>query len=205
MGDFTHLNTPADIKLLTKTMSRKYKFRDQDELYFVSFALVYWIDLFIRTEYKEIMLDSWKHCQKKKGMELYAWCIMTSHVHMIIGSQKDKMEGIMRDMKTHTSKQLKHAIQNHPGESRKEWMMAMMQDAGKRNGNNTDFQLWQQDNHPIELTTSAIMHQKLDYIHDNPVEAGIVEKAEDYLYSSARDYFGMRGLIDIILLDPILI
>jgi putative transposase len=46
------------------------------------------------------------------------------------------------------------------------------------------------------------MHQKLDYTHNNPVEAGVVEKPEDYLYSSARDYYGIKGLIDIILIDP---
>ena len=67
-------------------MSTKYKFKDPDKLYFVSFAVVYWIDLFIRKEYKDILLDSWKYCLTNKGMELYAWCIMTSHVHIIIGS-----------------------------------------------------------------------------------------------------------------------
>ena len=66
-------------------MSRKYKFLDQDKLYFVSFAVVNWIDLFIRTEYKNILPDGWRHYQHK-GLDLYAWCIMTSHVHMIIGS-----------------------------------------------------------------------------------------------------------------------
>ena len=67
-------------------MSRKYKFRDQDKIYFVSFAVVYWIDLFIRNEYKNILLDSWNHCITRKGMELHGYCIMTSHVHMILGT-----------------------------------------------------------------------------------------------------------------------
>ena len=186
-------------------MSSKYKFNDPDELYFVSFAVVNWIDLFIRNIYKDILLDSWRHCQKEKGMELYGWCIMTSHVHMIIGSQKEKMEDIMRDMKKFTSGKLKQAIKDYPGESRREWMLKLMEEAGKANSYNKDFQLWQQDNHPIELTTLEIAHQRLDYIHYNPVEAGIVEKPEDYLYSSARDYYGIGGLIDIILLDPIIV
>ncbi|HEX5152617.1 MAG TPA: hypothetical protein VFW07_14300 [Parafilimonas sp.] len=47
--------------------------------------------------------------------------------------------------------------------------------------------------------------QKLDYIHGNPVKAGFVEKPEDYLYSSARNYYGMKGLIDIDMLDPLII
>jgi putative transposase len=186
-------------------MSTRYKFKDQDKLYFVSFAVVYWIDLFVRNEYRDILLESWKYCQSKKGMDLYAWCIMTSHVHMIIGSHGKKLEDIMRDMKRHTSETLKKAVQIHPGESRNEWMLELMERAGKENSNNENFQLWQQDNHPIELTTPAITHQKLDYLHYNPVEAGFVEKPENYLYSSAIDYYTSRkGMIDIILIDPIL-
>ena len=186
-------------------MSAKYKFKDPDKLYFVSFAAVYWIDLFIRNEYKDILLDSWKYCLANKEMELYAWCIMTSHVHMIIASQGDKLEDIMRDMKRHTSGTLKKAIQQRPAESRREWMLWLMQRAGKKNSNNSDFQLWRQDNHPLELTTPEIAHQKLDYLHYNPVEAGFVEKPEDYLYSSAIDYYSNRkGLIEIRRIDPIL-
>src|SRR6185437_9728392 len=183
-------------------MSRNYKFSDQDHPYFISFAVVDWIDLFIRNEYRDIMLDSWRHCQQNKGLEIYAWCIMTSHIHMIIGTHGDKLENIMRDMKKHTSATLKEAVRLHPGESRREWMLSMMESAGKKNSQNTNFQLWQQDNHPIEHFDRKILHQKLDYLHYNPVLAGIVDKPEDYLYSSARDYCGMPGLIDIILVEP---
>ena len=177
------------------SMSTKYKFRNQEQLYFVSFAVVGWIDLFIRNEYKDILLESWKHCQQHKGLEIYGWCIMTSHVHMIIGTHGDKLENIMRDMKKHTSIALKQAIKDHPGESRREWMLWLMERAGQKNSQNIEFQLWQQDNHPIELFDHKILHQKLDYIHNNPVVAGIVEKPEDYLYSSARNYYGMSGLM----------
>ncbi len=186
-------------------MSTKYKFCDQDKLYFISFAVVNWIDLFIRNEYKEIMLNSWKYCQQNKGLEIYGWCIMTSHVHMIIGSNQNKLENILRDMKRHTSAELRKAIQNHPQESRKEWMLWMMERAGIKNSNNERFQLWQQDSHPIVLFDHKILHQKLDYIHYNPLEAGIVEKPEDYLYSSARDYYGLPGFIDVLLVDPLIV
>lgn len=182
-------------------MSRKYKFHDSNKLYFVSFAVVYWIDLFIREEYKKIVLDSWKYCIKNKGMELYGWCIMSSHVHMIIGTNGEKLENIMRDMKRHTSVQLREAIAKHPTESRREWLQWMMERAGRKNGNNANFQLWRQDNQPIELDSLKKQHDSLDYIHNNPVEAGIVEKAEDYLYSSARNYLGMEGKIEIIKIE----
>jgi hypothetical protein len=99
---------------------------------------------------------------------------------------------------------LKAAIRANSQESRKEWMLAIMTKVGKQNSQNLSFQFWQQDNHPIELYDNRILHQKLDYIHYNPVVAGIVEKPEDYLYSSARDYYGLPGLIDIILVDPLM-
>ena len=186
-------------------MSTKYKFRDQSKLYFVSFAVVYWIDVFIRNEYKDILLDSWRYCQKAKGLELYAWCIMSSHVHIIMGTHADNMENILRDMKRHTSEKLREAITTNSKESRREWMLWMMEQAGKKNSNNRGFQFWQQDNHPIELITPPVTHQKLDYLHNNPVEAGFVRHPEDYLYSSATDYYTEgRGLIDVHRIDPIL-
>jgi len=103
-------------------VSRKYKFRDNSKLYFVSFSVVHWIDVFIRDEYKRVLIESWKYCKEHKGLEIYAFCIMTSHVHMIIGSNDEKLENIMRDMKSYTSTQLRKSIANNPYESRKEWM-----------------------------------------------------------------------------------
>ena len=182
-------------------MSRKYKFRDPESLYFISFATVYWIDVFIRNEYKNILLESWKYCQKEKGLDIYAWIIMTSHVHMIIGSKTNKLENIVRDMKSYTSGQLKESITNNIHESRREWILWMMERAGTKNSNNSKFQFWQQHNKPIELFDNKIMEQKLDYLHNNPVVEGIVEKPEDYILSSARDYAGIKGFLDIALIE----
>ena len=61
-------------------MSKKYKFADNDKIYFVSFAVTNWIDLFIRNEYREEILNSIKYCQTYKDLELYGWRIMTSHL-----------------------------------------------------------------------------------------------------------------------------
>jgi putative transposase len=182
-------------------MSRKYKFKDQDELYFVIFTIVHWIDLFIRVLYKDILVESWKFCQEKKGLEIYSWSIMTSHAHMIIGSHQNKMEDILRDMKRFTSSELRSAIQTNPLESRADWMMSLMKSAGQENNHHRGFQLWQEGNHPIQLSTPGILDQKMNYIHNNPVEAGFVDRPEDYLYSSARDYCQRKGLIDIIILE----
>ncbi len=143
------------------------------------------------------MLESWKYCQTNKGLEVYGWVIMTNHIHMIIGSNDRPLDKIVGEMKSFTSQKLRKTIENHPGESRKNWIIKMMRMAGEMNGNNRDWQLWQQHNHPIELYNDEIFHQKLQYIHENPVNAGFVENQEDFLYSSARDFYGKKGLIEL--------
>ncbi len=182
-------------------MSRKYKFHDQEALYFVTLTVVNWIDLFIRNEYREILLDSLQYCQQRKGLEIYAWCFMTSHLHLIIGTRGEPMEHIIRDFKRHTSIELRKAIADNPQESRKEWLQWMMQRAGKRNSNNVDWQLWQQHNQPKQLLTAAMTQQKVNYIHHNPVEAGFVSEPHEYVYSSAIDYAGAKGLLPVQVLD----
>jgi putative transposase len=121
---------------------------------------------------------------------------------MIIGSDKDPLEGIMRDFKSFTSRKLRDAIQNHPGESRKEWMLWMMKRAGEKSSHHHGFQLWQEGNHPIELSTPKITKQKLDYTHNNPIEAGFVYRPEDWRYSSARNYMQMESEKEVKLLGP---
>ncbi|MBN2616595.1 MAG: transposase [Bacteroidales bacterium] len=183
-------------------MSRAYKFHDPEGIYFITFATVGWIDVFIRKEYKDRVLESLQFCQEHKGLNLHAWCIMSSHVHMIASAKKGfDLTGIIRDLKKFTARQLLKAIKENNEESRKEWMLALFKRAGELNSNNKIFQFWRQDNKPIELYSNAVMDQKLNYLHNNPVEAGIVENAEDYLYSSAKDYAGMQGLLQLELLE----
>jgi putative transposase len=183
-------------------MSRVYKFSDQNQLYFVSFATVNWIDVFIRNEYREILLESLRYCQLNKDLELYAWVIMTNHVHLIIGTRGGPMGNILRDLKKFTANKILEAIQNNPKESRKEWMLWMFERAGRKNPNNENYQFWQQHNQPIELFARHIMTQKLDYLHENPVTAGFVSKPEDWLFSSAIDYYtNQKGKLDILLIE----
>lgn len=176
-------------------MSRNYKFLDQEKSYFISFATVYWIDVFIRPSYKDIIVDSIKYGIGEKGLIVHAWVIMTSHIHMIIRTEKEQMQDIIRDLKKFTSKTIIKAIQDNPAESRKEWMLRMFEKAGGKNSNNKKYQFWQQHNNPIELYNNEIMDQKLDYLHDNPVKAGFVNEAHQYTYSSAIDYCGGKGMV----------
>lgn len=178
-------------------MSRNYKFCNPEGVYFVSFAVVEWLDVFSRIEYKNILLDSLRFCQQKKEMEIFAWCIMTSHVHLIFRSSgNQKPEFLLGDFKRFTSKEIVKAIKNNPQESRKDLLLKQFQKTGAISSNVKGYQFWRHDNKPIELWSNKVIDEKIDYIHNNPVEAGLVYRAEDYLYSSAIDYAGEKGLLD---------
>jgi REP element-mobilizing transposase RayT len=178
-------------------MSRKYKFLNKEGLYFVSFATVYWIDVFIRPAYNQIILDSLTYCQNNLGMELYCWCIMPSHIHLIFRAKNNDPEIILGRFKEHTAKQLIAIITSNIQESRKEWMLWMFKRAASKSSNVKQNQFWQHHNKPIELWSAAVIEQKADYIHNNPVEAGFVTEPSNWQYSSAIDYAGCKGLIDI--------
>lgn len=92
---------------IIKPMSRKYKFHNPEGIYFITFATVQWIDVFARAIYKDILVDSLEFCQKEKGLILYAWCIMTNHVHLIAKSKDENLlQDILRDYKKYTSNRL---------------------------------------------------------------------------------------------------
>jgi REP element-mobilizing transposase RayT len=149
---------------------------------------VYWIDVFIRQVYFLILAEAIEHCRTNKGMEVFAYCFMPSHVHLVFRSTNDNPSGLLRDYKGYTAKNLIREIEENPQESRKEWLLWMMERAGKKKSNVTKRQFWQHHNKPIELWSSKVIKQKIDYIHNNPVEAGFVTNPIDWKYSSARNY-----------------
>lgn len=178
-------------------MSRNYKFHNPEAAYFVSFAVVDWLDVFTRNEYKDILLDSLSFCQKNKGMEIYAWCIMTNHVHLVFQSMEGQPpELLLGDFKRFTSNAIVKAIKENPRESRKEFLLEKFKAAADKSSNVKHNQFWRHDNKPIELWSNKVISEKIRYIHNNPVEEGLVFRPEDYRYSSAVDYSGEKGLLD---------
>ncbi|MCZ8332400.1 MAG: transposase [Flavobacterium sp.] len=169
-------------------MSRKYKFREANGAYFISFATVYWIDVFTRENYFCCIIESLEYCRKNKGMEIFGYCIMPSHIHLIFRSENGDPSGLIRDFKGFTSRKMLQIIDKNPQESRREWLLWMFEKAGKKNSNVKHRQFWQQNNQPIEIWSLKVFEQKLNYIHQNPVLSGFVTDAIDYKYSSARNY-----------------
>ncbi|PKP53602.1 MAG: transposase [Bacteroidetes bacterium HGW-Bacteroidetes-1] len=176
-------------------MSRKYKFQNPEGVYFITFAVQSWVDVLDRNQYKDLLIESLEYCQSKKGLELFAWCIMSNHVHLIaLASATTPLQDILRDFKKFTCKAIIKEIKENEQESRREWLLKQFETA---DGN----RFWQTDNKPIELWSNKVIQQKLNYIHYNPVKAGLIFKPVDYVYSSAIDNAGGKSLLEIILLS----
>jgi len=178
---------------------RGYAIKDQNAVHFITFAVVQWIDVFTRKEYADIIIESLKFCQRNKGLRIHAWCIMSNHLHLILSAKEPyRLSDILRDFKKYTSSEIIRAITDNTRESRKNWMLWIFKKAGERNNRNKDHQFWQQDNHPVQCDTNEIIDSRMEYLHENPVRAGLVRKEQDYLYSSGIDYYAEgKGLIDI--------
>lgn len=180
-------------------MSTAYKIIDQDVAHFLTFQIVGWVDIFSRKIYKDIVIDSFKFCQENKGLQLFAYVIMTNHIHLIARSEKSDLSGFIRDFKNFTSGKIIDIL-NDGIESRKDWMKMVFEYHGKFK-NNQHYQIWTNENHAEILYSPEFITQKISYIHNNPVKAGIDANPEDYLYSSARNYANLENVLDIIRLD----
>ena len=178
-------------------MSTGYKIVDQEALHYVTFQIVNWVDLFTRKVYRDIVIDSLKFCQGNKGLEIYAFVIMSNHIHILLRSSTGKLSDTIREFKSYTAKQILLAIEMEL-ESRRDWMLNLFEFAAKQHKRNEKYQIWTHENHAELIYSDNFIFQKLNYIHENPVRAGIVEKAEDYLYSSARDFAGKGCLLEIV-------
>ncbi|MEO6831086.1 MAG: transposase [Chitinophagaceae bacterium] len=184
-------------------MATRYRFGDSTIPHFITYSVVQWADALSRPAYKDIIVQSLRYCIQEKGLVVYGYVIMSNHVHLIASTTSSiPLQDIMRDHKKFTSRTLSKAI-DQPTESRRNWLLWLFRSAGEANSNNTQFQFWQQDNHPIELQDNAMLLQKLNYIHNNPVTAGIVYQPEHYVYSSAMDYAGVKDAnrLPVVLID----
>lgn len=180
-------------------MPDSYVIKDQLGVYFLTFQVVAWVDIFTRKRYKDIVVDAFNYCIEHKGLQVHSWCIMSNHIHCILSSKTGELSNTIRDVKRHTSKTILQSIQQEP-ESRRDWILFQFKRAAQQHTRNNEYQLWTHENHAIGINGSIkeMLATKLNYIHNNPVKEGYVNAAEDYVYSSARDYLNNnKGLIKV--------
>lgn len=185
-------------------MKEGYIIRDQTLPHFITSTVVDWIDIFTRPVYRDIVIESLEYCIDHKGMILYGYVIMSNHIHLIIQSEHGKLSDLIRDFKKFTAKNILEKIQNSP-ESRREWMLERFRLATQSHSRNKEYQFWQYGNHAEEIYSNEFMWSKLDYIHLNPVKAGLVAKASDYIYSSASNYVCDSGMLKVKKADNLIV
>ncbi|MGY6649246.1 REP-associated tyrosine transposase [Wenyingzhuangia sp. IMCC45574] len=159
-----------------------------------------WVDLFTRLSLRSVIVDSLQYCSKNKGLEIYAYCIMSSHIHLLCRDDGEQtVSEIMRDFKKFTAKKIIETIQNEP-DSRREWLLKMFADACEHLKRNQEFKVWQNGYYAEKVFSQKFIKQKINYIHNNPVKERIVENPEDYLFSSARNYSDLESVLEVVCL-----
>ncbi|KAA3641370.1 MAG: transposase [Bacteroidetes bacterium] len=183
----------------------RYKILDQNGMNFLTMTIVEWIDLFTRPVYSNIVLDSLRFCQEKKGLVVFAYVIMPSHLHLIVRTDNSiGLSRIIQSFKTYTSNQFLDYINDwKKPESRRKWLLNHFAFNARKNRTNSKHNLWVGDNHPIALYTPKVIRTKLNYIHNNPVEAEVVNKPEHYRFSSASNYVSGNGVLDVTIIEDI--
>jgi REP element-mobilizing transposase RayT len=181
-------------------MSRPYSIQDASKAHFITATVVDWMDVFTRKAYCDIVEENLNFYIKNKGLIVYGYVIMSNHLHAILQAENLDLSEVLRDFKKFTAKQILNKIQTET-ESRREWMLERFKKAAQTHHRNRTYQFWRYGNHAEEIFSETFLWSKLDYIHFNPVKAGIVKRPRDYLCSSARNYIEGKGNVQVTLAD----
>lgn len=169
------------------------------DCHFITFNVADWVDVFIRPVYKQIIVHSLNHFIEHNRIAVFSWCLMTNHLHLVLQTKDDSpVASFEKDFKNFTTKKILEAIAVEPPVRRK-WMMARFENFSNVLGIMKKYQVWQTCSNPIhiDLFHTSLLTEYILYIHSNPVRDRVVTASEDYLYSSARDYACMQGLVNI--------
>lgn len=178
-------------------MSTKYKATLKGKAYFITITTVNWVDIFTRLSQRMIIVNTLNYCVENKGLEIYGYCIMPSHIHLLCRAQDDEqLSNIMRDFKTFTSKKIIENIKNET-ESRRDWLLQMFQESCEHLKRDQTYKVWQNGYHAEYIESEKFTFQKLNYIHNNPVVDKIVEHPWEYIFSSAQNYADKEGVVKV--------
>jgi putative transposase len=172
---------------------------EKEACYFITFQTVDWVDVFIRPVYKQVIVHTLNHFIESKGLVVYSWCLMTHHLHLLAQAKQGQVIAeLEKEYKSFTTNKILEAIDTEPP-MRKEWMLSRFENFGTMLGLNKKYHVWQNCSHPLHIDTQKkdILLEHFEYIHQNPVRDKVVDIPVEYKYSSARDYAGMQGLVNI--------
>jgi REP element-mobilizing transposase RayT len=176
-------------------MRTRYRITDGNYPFFVTTTTVAWIPVFTRKPYLEVLINSLNFCRQHKGLKIFAYVIMDNHIHLVVSGEK--LSDILKEFKSYTAREIVRLA----GEENKIWLLNQLQFHKHENKMESLHQVWQEGFHPKQIYSEEVLRQKVEYLHYNPVRAGLVARAEDWFYSSARNYAGLPGAMEIDVLE----
>jgi REP element-mobilizing transposase RayT len=175
-------------------MSRtQYKIYEAEYPYFMTSSFVKGYPLFADPGVAAIVLDGLEFLQTRRQVTLYAYVLMENHLHIVIGG--DELSEKIRHFKSYSAKKILNLLK----QKCRTRLLQQLANAKLNHKTTSTYQVWQEGFHPKQIVGDAMMTQKIEYIHNNPVKRGYVDRPEDWRYSSARDYVGQPGLIPVTL------
>ncbi len=173
-------------------MSRsRYKIFENEYPYFLTCTIVNWLPLFGFERITKMVLDSLHFLQKEQRLKIYSYVIMENHLHLIASAEDLSKE--MGDFKSYTVKIIIKLLE----EEHSEFWLSQLRLHKAEHKRDSEYQFWQEGNHPQQIYCPEMMRQKIEYIHNNPVRRGYVDEQTDWRYSSARNNAGLPSLLDI--------
>ena len=169
----------------------RYKITEPGRPHFLTNTILNWIPVFTRPDAVQIILDSFCYLQENRGVKLYGYVILENHLHWI--ARSEDLNADVAKFKSYTANRLV----NYLKEAGQYKILEQFNFYMKAHKSDRDHQVWEEGSHAQLMQNEQMLRQKLDYIHHNPVKRGYVDKAEHWRYSSARNYCGDKGLIDV--------
>jgi len=169
----------------------RYKIYNETAPHFITCTILHWIPLFTRPATVQIILDSLAHRQQTRDLKVYAYVILENHLHLVLQSPCLSKE--IASFKSYTAR----LLIDYLTEQKVHKLLTQFHFFKKRHKKDRQYQIWEEGYHPEEIQSDSMLVQKINYIHQNPVKRGYVDCAEDWRYSSARNYQGETGLLPV--------
>ena len=172
-------------------MRTRYKAIENHAIYFTTSTIVEWIPVFTSNKYSDIIINSLSYCRQNKGLKVFAYVIMDNHIHLLVSGYN--LSVIIKDFKSYSAREIIKAAENE----KKEWLLNQLRFYKRLHKTDSEYQVWQEGFHPQMIITDDMLLQKMEYIHNNPLRRGLIERPEHWSYSSASNYILGSGRMDV--------